>query len=191
MQQPLCHLYFLTVMERLSSDSQCFTLSTLVRKATYIQNRLEAEEGGEAVLLQLELQAVIQVLIQQLALHLHPSETDCLSDVVPVLDGINKSVHVAITALFKLFSLPFSILADNPTMEKKMKLAHGMVLALHLTKLLMSPRRFIYIMTKYSDPLNKINCLEPIHQQLQVSSYWLEFILWLHLIVLGIASISN
>ena len=50
-----------------------------------------------------------------------------------------------------------------------MALRHGMVLALHLIKLLKSSGKFVDLMTK-NDSLRDINCLEPIHCQLQVSN---------------------
>ena len=90
MQQPLCHLYFLTVMEHLSSAHDYNThgskLSLLVRAAFSIQTQLETAEGGEALLLWVESQAVLQILIQQLALHL---ATYKLEDVQLVVD-VNK-----------------------------------------------------------------------------------------------------
>lgn len=49
---------------------------------------------------------------------------------------------------------------------------HGMVLSLHLLKVLNSSRNFVDIMTSknymYSALIN-INCLKTIHEQLQVS----------------------
>lgn len=45
---------------------------------------------------------------------------------------------------------------------------HGMVLALHLMKLLKSSRRFTDLMTKKFDALKNISCLKSIHLQLQV-----------------------
>ena len=50
-----------------------------------------------------------------------------------------------------------------------MVLRHGMVLALHLIKLLKSSRKFVDLMTKKYDSIRNIGCLEPIHCQLQVS----------------------
>lgn len=46
-----------------------------------------------------------------------------------------------------------------------------MVLALHLMKLLKSSRKFTDLMTNHYDTLKSINCLRPIHMQLQVRMY--------------------
>lgn len=80
-------------MEHLSSklDSKtCSHLSTLVGAAINIQEGLKTAVGRESVLLWIELQAVVQVLIQQLALHLDPSQTSKLGDVESNLKDINK-----------------------------------------------------------------------------------------------------
>lgn len=86
MQQPLCHLYFLTVMEHLWSTH----LSKLVNLAEHIQKQLKTAEGGEAIILWVELQAVVQVLLQHLAVHLNPLEIRKFGDVQPIVQDINK-----------------------------------------------------------------------------------------------------
>ena len=95
MQQPLCHLYFLTVLEHLmASESylhhQQSHMAGLVRMVASIHNSLDTVMGGEAVLLWVELQAVTQVLLQQLALHLDPNETQKLGDVLQIADDVNQ-----------------------------------------------------------------------------------------------------
>ena len=73
---------------------------------------------------------------------------------------------------------PHSILNDS-AMEEEMTLRHGMVLALHLIKLLKSSRKFVDLMTEKYDSLRDIDCLKPIHCQLQVSMiYTLCRVLW-------------
>ena len=92
MQQPLCHLYFLTVMEHLWSEhhqSISSELSSLAEFAVSIQKTLETAADEEAVLLWIELQAVIQVLIQHLAWHFDPEFADRLSAVSEILEDIN------------------------------------------------------------------------------------------------------
>ena len=88
MQQSLCHLYFLTVMDHLWSKN-C-NLSVIVTFASDIQNQLKTAKEGEAVLLWVELQAVVQVLIKQLVLHFDPSEPQKLIDFSLMKDDINK-----------------------------------------------------------------------------------------------------
>lgn len=91
MQQPLVHLYFLTVMEHLCSEHPYTSrLATLVRSASNICKHLETAEKGEAILLWVELQAVVQVLIQQLAVHLDPTQPHKLGDVQLIIDDLNK-----------------------------------------------------------------------------------------------------
>ena len=100
MQQPLCHLYFLTVLEHLMAkqNSESFLhhqhshIAGLVRMADSIHNSLETAVGGEAVLLWVELQAVTQVLLQQLALHLDPNQMQMLGDVQQIVDDVNRYV---------------------------------------------------------------------------------------------------
>lgn len=65
-------------------------LTYFVRIADSIQKELQTAEGGEVVLLWVEFQAVVQMLIQQLALHFDPSQKNKLSDVQRILDDINR-----------------------------------------------------------------------------------------------------
>lgn len=96
MQQPLCHLYFLLVMEHVWSkyhDSQTSQLSALTRSVCNIQNELDATTAEEEqVLMNIELQAVIQMLIQCLATHLVPKGGHGKSDYHLILEDINKLV---------------------------------------------------------------------------------------------------
>ena len=92
MQQPLCHLYFFTVMEHLWSEhhqSISGDLSRLAQFAVSIQKTLETAADEEAVLLWIELQAVIQVLIQHLAWHFDPAHKERISAVSDILEDIN------------------------------------------------------------------------------------------------------
>lgn len=66
-------------------------------------------------------------------------------------------------------------------MGGSMTLGHGMVLSLHLIKLLKSSRKFTNLMTHKYDSVRGITCLEPIHRQLQVQR---EFKIYLHNTVL-------
>ena len=65
-------------------------LSTLVTVIKDTQKQLDTAHGGEAVLLYIELQAVTQILIRQLALHFDPSHIHKLGDVQPLLSDINQ-----------------------------------------------------------------------------------------------------
>lgn len=55
-----------------------------------IQKELKTAEVNEVVLLHVELQAVIQVLIEQLALHFDPSHPEKLGDVQSIIGDINR-----------------------------------------------------------------------------------------------------
>ena len=74
MQQPLAHLYFLTLLEHLQGLE--YKLSDLVRIAKTIKLQCGSCTTGdvESVVLWVELQAVVQVILQELATHLNPSK---------------------------------------------------------------------------------------------------------------------
>ena len=74
MQQPLAHLYFLTLLEHLQAKT--YKLSGLVSFANKIIERCNSPAIGEveAVVLWVELQAVVQVIIHRLATNLNPSK---------------------------------------------------------------------------------------------------------------------
>ena len=86
MQQPLAHLYFLTLLEHLQALGH--KLSGLVRVANTIIQQCASEEV-ESVVLWIELQAVVQVILQKLAVHLNPSKPR-MEEVYPVVDDINR-----------------------------------------------------------------------------------------------------
>lgn len=103
MQQPLCHLYFLTVMEHLESQNEDQhnedkhnKIPSLVNFASDLQKQLETSEDGNAILLWLELQAVIQTLLQQLAMNLDSSQPSNLGNFILLEDDINKLVHCSL-----------------------------------------------------------------------------------------------
>ncbi len=152
MEQPLAHLYFLTVLEHLISKS--YKLSDLVRMATSISTLCTSKptctnDAFKAVLY-IELQAVTQLIAQQLALHLDLTKVGKFSDVQNVIKELNK-------------------LMDDETMGGGPEGGHGMVVALHLFKLLKSSRKFTDLFKKnYDIVLKGINCLEPFHWQLKV-----------------------
>ena len=89
MQQPLAHLYFLTVLEHLQAEGH--KLSALVRTANNISKLCTSPTVGdrESVLLWVELQAVVQMVLQQLATHLDPSEPHRMGEIQPLAEDIN------------------------------------------------------------------------------------------------------
>ena len=89
MEQPLAHLYFLTLLEHL--QAQRHKLSGLVRTANTIiqQCASPTTEKAESVVLWVELQAVVQVILQKLAVHFNPSKPH-MEEIHPVVDDINR-----------------------------------------------------------------------------------------------------
>ena len=87
MQQPLAHLYFLTLLEHL--QAQQHKLSVLVRTANTIIQQCAYTEDVERVVLWVELQAVVQVILQELAVHLNPSKHR-MGELYPLMDDINR-----------------------------------------------------------------------------------------------------
>ncbi len=89
MQQPLCHLYFLTILEHLRSNCTN-TFGRLVNFVTSIERALKTAKGGEAVLLRIELEAVIQVLIWQFSMQLDPDQPQRLREYLVLFEDVNR-----------------------------------------------------------------------------------------------------
>ena len=107
MQQPLCHLYFMTVMEHLNSvyqtKSQTNMLSSVVKKASHMHKQLKDAEKENAILW-IEYEAIVQILIQQLAIHLNPSQPELFRDVQHLLQEINMLVKLLYIGIIKIFN---------------------------------------------------------------------------------------
>lgn len=90
MQQPLAHLYFLTVLEHLMSKQ--WLLSGLVRSANSIGELCDSSEvcDRDKVLLWIELQAVVQVIAQNVPHHLDPSKQDSIVQFNPLREDVNR-----------------------------------------------------------------------------------------------------
>ena len=90
MQQPLAHLYFLTVLEHLMT--QQWLLSGFVRLAISISEMCSSPEvcDRDKVLLWIELQAVVQVIAQNVPHHLDPSKQDNIVQFNPLREDINR-----------------------------------------------------------------------------------------------------
>ena len=97
MQQPLCHLYFLTVMEHLQIVDTCSSIgkvntnkvSFFLKLAIDIKDKLEQNQRKEAVILWIELQAVVQMLIRHVADCLNPEKKRKLGDIQRIMDDLN------------------------------------------------------------------------------------------------------
>ena len=97
MQQPLCHLYFLTVLEHLwykhlKADNNKVT--TLTRLTDFVLKQLKDPREGEAVLLWIEVQAMVQVLMYHLASCLDPDQTQKLGNFQLIIEELNRSIYV-------------------------------------------------------------------------------------------------
>lgn len=154
MQQPLADLYFLTVLEHLMNKNYPFVrliqtaidmLNTCSDTSTYDQERL---------IFWIELQAVIQVIAQQLATFLDPSEPAKIANVYSVKDAIN-------------------MLMDNESTGGGRNGGHPIVIVLHSKKLLNnSSCEFIdMFLENYDGVFRGINCLGSFYKQLKVCVY--------------------
>ena len=155
MQQPLAHLYFLTVLEHvLGEEKSLANMAKAARQLSDLANSRASDPAQQAVL-QIELQAVLQVVAKLLA-KLLGAETDERAQFVELKDSIEE-----INRLF----------GDVSTGGERVG-GHGMVVALHLLKVLKSSRKFIdLMMTKFEVRCREIKCLWPIHERLQVSMF--------------------
>lgn len=161
MQQPLAHLYFLTVLEHVLSDEQ--SLANMVRAARQLSDLCTStvSEPAHKVMLQIELQAVLQVIARLLGRLLDTSDDRAQS----------VEIHGSINEINRLF-------ADESTGGGGTG-GHGMVVALHLFQKLKSSRKFIDLMTtKFEINCKEIACLRPINIQLQVCTC--HFIMYIH-----------
>ena len=150
MQQPLAHLYFLTVLEQITSESH--KIATLLRKFEEIHQQCTSLDtyDRDKVILWIELQAVTQVVAQQLALHLDPSKPEH-QEVVSLLVEINK-------------------IMDDKSTGGGSGGGHGMVVTLHLYKLYNSSCQFrANFLRLYQAVFHDIKCLQPFHGQLKAS----------------------
>ena len=108
MQQPLAHLYFLTLLEHLQAKK--YMLSGLICIANEITQQLtsSARKVEEVVVLWIELQAVLQVVLQKLATHLDPFEPH-MGEIQPLAENINRypiiSYNVICCSVMNVFSL--------------------------------------------------------------------------------------
>ena len=146
MQQPLAHLYFLTVLQHLTSGS--YTLSGNIKLANEIINARNSQHTPDATkaVLYIELQAVIQAIAQQLPTQLMQTQ---ISEIVSVCGQMNT-------------------LMDDETMGGGITGGHGMIVALHLYKLVKSSQQFThFFVKKYENITREINCLEPIFRQIK------------------------
>lgn len=88
MQQPLVHLYFLTVLEHLLSRK--YTLSNLVKLAEKIQRYCESPSyltTGDQILLWIELQALTQAVAQKIP---HLLSSDHQAELLHLKEPINR-----------------------------------------------------------------------------------------------------
>ena len=109
-------------------------------------------QAAQQAVLQIELQAVLQVVAKLLAklLGAESDERALFGELKDSIEDINR------------------LFGDVSTGGEKVG-GHGMVVALHLLKVLKSSRKFIELMTtKFEVRCKEIDCLWPIHERLQV-----------------------
>ena len=130
--------------------SKTYKLPDLVRLATEISELFSFSDtsNDNKVVLQIEMQAILQLIAQQLAFHLNPFEPDKITDVFRMIEYIN-------------------VLMDDVSTGGGKEGSHGLVVALHLYKVLKSSHRFTdLIVKKYDSVFRGINCLGPFYEQL-------------------------
>ncbi len=135
--------------------SKPYKLSELVRMATSVSTCCTSEPTSDAskAVLYIELQAVMQVIAQQLALHLDLTKPEKFADIQANIKELNELMDDKITG-------------GGP------EGGHGMVVALHLFKLLKSSRKFTdFFKNKYDIVIEGINCLKPFLGYLQLKVY--------------------
>ena len=152
MQQPLAHLYFVTVLEHILAEGK--SLANVVKAAKQLMDccSSRAVDPAQEAVLQIELQAVLQVIAMLLAKLLGSSEDRVqFGELKESLEDVN---HL------------FGAAGGAGTA------GHGMVVALHLLKELKSSRKFIELMTtKFDIRCKEIKCLHPIRERLKVHIY--------------------
>ena len=153
MQQPLAHLYFLTVLEHvLAEEKSLANMAKAARQLSDLVNSGTSSDPAQQAVLQIELQAVLQIVAKLLA-KLLGAESDERAQFGELKDSIED-----INRLF----------GDVRTGGERVG-GHGMVVALHLLKVLKSSRKFTELMTtKFEMRCREIKCLWPIHKRLQV-----------------------
>ena len=170
MQQPLAHLYFLTVLEHLQSKD-C-KLSYLLHVASVINQHCTSKATGEGenVVLQVELQAVVQLILQKLANHITSTEPQ-MGEVQLLAEDINRLLYqFQNNILLDLINVTLLCsLLDDVKIGEESTFGHGMVLALHMVKQLKSFQKFSELLTKEHHICHEFHCLQPLREQISVS----------------------
>ena len=149
-------------------------LSDFIEIATSINTLCTSTSDKFKAVLYIELQAVTQVIAQQLALHLDPygsTKFTCIKDITLELNGL----------------LDDDITGGGP------EGGHGMVVALHLLKMLKSPQKFTDLFDKKyktERDLKKINCLEPFYRKVCISNCYIAQFGLIIMILLQTPSVS-
>jgi hypothetical protein len=156
MQQPLVHLYFLTIMEDLLDSD--YNLSTLLKYSQSITK--QCKRGGveldDMLLLYIENQAVIQVMIMELAQHLNTLDDSKVTTACSLLNDINEVL-------------------DDVSMGGGDLGGHSLVLIMHMLKELRSFDLFMAMLTDQFPLLCEgIHSLSSYHLKLTVSA----LVLW-------------
>ena len=143
MQQPLAHLYFLTVLEHILSND--WSLPAIMVSATELASFCSKESTPtHLVVLQIELQAVLQVIAK-----------------LVVVSSELQTISGSLGKINELFSETITGGGSEG--------GHGIVVAHHLLHSLKSSRKFIEFMTtKFNVRYKEIECLRPIHEKLKV-----------------------
>eukprot|EP00731_Ephydatia_muelleri_P021734 Em0014g325a len=149
MQQPLAHLYFLTLMEHLVDKEQDLPALLCMRVAIKKQLHSSSTKTNEKILLYIELQAVVQVIVKQVAIDLISSDPLKTKQLSRMIEEVNS-------------------ILDDPAKEGGACKSHAPVLALHLLKHFKSSRKFTDLLTvKFESVCQGISCLKQFHGELK------------------------
>ena len=150
MQRPLAHLYFFTVLGHALKNDR--GLPETVNSAEELYKVCWAGDSDPAVMvvLQVELQAVIQVIAKLLA-----NVVLCEPDFI----RLERTIKSASTFLEDVRTGGG---ADN---------SHGIVVAFHMLRNLKSSKKFVQVMTEdFKSRCNEITALHPIHKKMKVTN---------------------
>lgn len=86
MDQPLAHLYFLTVLEHVMREPP----TEVMRSAEVITELLSKTNDEEKLLLSIELQAIIQLIAQQLQYYLDPDNSSKVTEFRLLKQFVNR-----------------------------------------------------------------------------------------------------
>ena len=144
MQQPLCHLYFLTLLENLISETR--GISSLIIDAQRLSQVRKGGQGinfnyffttdlysqlctgsdtrtGEKIILQIEKQAVIQALLREIACQFAPNKMAPFFEVTIWLDSLHSFPSPSSPSSLSFSSLSIALSLSTPSWSLSLKIS--------------------------------------------------------------------